>query len=64
LYLVKSIKKYNVKGIRDNEEKKKNKIRNPYHEVLRELYKPKQVPDKKKKQDKEICRKKIDVYTQ
>jgi hypothetical protein len=44
--------------------KKKNKIRNPYHEVLRELFKPKQVPDKKKKQDKEICRKKIDVYTQ
>ena len=43
-------------------EEKKNKIRNPYHEALRELFKPKQVPDKKKKQDKERCRKKVRDY--
>jgi len=40
-------------------EKKGKKIRNPYDGVMRELFKPKQVPDKKKKENKQKGRKKI-----
>jgi len=39
--------------------KKSKRRRNPYHEVLRELFKPKTIPDKKKKKSKNKCRKKI-----
>ena len=39
--------------------KKKNKIRNPYDGVMRELFQPKQIPDKKKQKNKDKGRKKI-----
>jgi len=46
-----------------NKKKKKPKIRNPYHEVMRELFKPQTVPDKKKKKNKNKCRQKIKEKT-
>ena len=39
--------------------KNKNKIRNPYAEVMRELFQPKTIPDKKKQNNKDKGRKKI-----
>ena len=44
--------------------KKKKKVRNPYHEVMRELFKPKTIPDKRKKNNKNKCREKIKGETE
>ena len=43
-----------------NKNKKKTKgLRNPYHEVMRTLFKPKTIPDKKKARSKKNCRGKV-----
>ena len=42
-----------------NKQKNKTKIRNPYHEVMRTLFKPKTIPDKKKQNNKKNCRGKV-----
>tara|TARA_R100000951_G_scaffold86474_1_gene74178 strand:- start:221 stop:373 length:153 start_codon:yes stop_codon:yes gene_type:complete len=39
--------------------KKKKRRRNPYHQVMRELFRPKTIPDKRKKKNKNKCRKPI-----
>jgi len=43
--------------------KQKNKTtkprRNPYHEVMRTLFKPKTIPDKTKQNNKKACRGKV-----
>ena len=38
---------------------KKKTIRNPYAEVMREYFQSKTIPDKKKKENKDKARKKI-----
>jgi len=45
-----------------NKNKTKQKIRNPYHDVMRELFKPKTIVNKQKEADKKACRGKVDDY--
>jgi hypothetical protein len=44
---------------KNKKKQKPKRRRNPYHQVLRELFKPKTIPDKKKKKNKNKCRKTI-----
>jgi len=41
--------------------KAKQKIRNPYHEVMRDLFKPKTIINKQKEANKKACRGKVNV---
>jgi hypothetical protein len=42
-----------------NKNKNKAKPRNPYHEVMRTLFKPSTIPDKRKQNNKKACRGKV-----
>jgi hypothetical protein len=45
-----------------NNNKRKQKIRNPYHNVMRDLFKPKTIINKQKEADKKACRGKVVDY--
>jgi len=45
-----------------NKNKTKQKIRNPYHNVMRELFKPKTIANKQKEANKKACRGKVVDY--
>tara|TARA_R110002074_G_scaffold320099_1_gene490513 strand:- start:1558 stop:1734 length:177 start_codon:yes stop_codon:yes gene_type:complete len=47
------------KTMSKNKNKNKAKPRNPYHEVMRTLFKPKTIPDKTKQNNKKACRGKV-----
>jgi hypothetical protein len=45
--------------MKNKQNKKQKPRRNPYHEVMRTLFKPKTIPDKKKQNNKKACREKV-----